>query len=402
MSRAAVLCAAAAAFPALAAAQQAVAVPDSVVLEHIAAQARQRATVVMAGGAAPNANSATQYREALADIQRGDLNAAATGLTAALARARDNGLYRGDLAYVYARTGRLDDAITEYTRAYQAQQRNAWYLAGIAAVKAAQQKWADAAGTIQLATQGDSAVADSVIAGAAAQWFEAAGDRGGALTWSRIAVEKNPLDAASWLRVAVSLRARQDSSPEGETAVRRYLALRGEQADKVAHALLAENLYNHGKTDSALALVTFAAQDSAYREYAAQLYLQAGRDAFQRRDVERSLTLLGTGRGYAVPAQVPAFANITGRAQLLKLQSLLADVEESHSCETARSADSLATSIERNLQAGVSFDSARTTMMLTTVLPGFKQNAQSAIGSCRAPAATPARRPARPAARPRP
>ncbi len=390
--------------PAAALSQQPAA--DTSLLTHIAVQARQRATVVAAGAAAPNAASVTLYRDALADIQRHDLTTAATELSAALARTRDYALYRGELGYVTALLGRLDEAASEYTRAYQAQQRNAWYLAGLAVVRAGQRQYADAAGTIQLAAQSDSAVVDSLIAGAAAGWFESAGDRGGALTWARMAVQKSPGDAGSWLRIAMTLRARQDTTPEGEAAVRRYMTLSGDRAEKVAHALLAENLYNHGKTDSALALVTFAAQDTAYREYAAQLYLQAGRDAFQHRDVEKAIALLAQGRAFAVPAQLPAFSNITGRAMLLKLQSLLADAEETHSCDHAHAADSLATLTERNLREGVPFDSARTTMMLASVLPGFKQNAQTAIMSCRAPGA-PARRPAtrpatRPAARPAP
>lgn len=381
---------------------------DTALLNHVATMARQRATQIQGGAPPANAASVALYREALAEMQRGDWTAAATQLTAALARARDNPLYRGDLAFAYARLGRLDQAATEYTRAYQAQQRNAWYLAGLAAVRGVQRQWADAAGSIQLAVQSDSAVADSVIAPAAAAWFEFANDRSASLAWARIGVAKNPDHAPSWLRIAVALRARRDSTPEGEMAIRRYVTLRGDSAEKLALALMADILYNTGKTDSALTMVAVAAQDTSYREFAAQLFLQAGRDAFQRRDVDSAIALLNTGRAWSVPSQRAAFSNITGRAQLLKVQSMLADLEESRNCDQARAADSLVSQTERNLLEGVAFDSARTTMMLG-VLPGFKQNVQSAIASCRPagqaparrPPATPARRPA-PAPRPRP
>src|SRR4051812_41838283 len=124
--------------PAVLASQQAPATlssSDSVLLTHVAVMARQRSTALLGDRASANASSANQYREALADVDRGDLSTAATELTAALARARDNALYRGDLAFVYGRMGRFDEAATEFTRAYQALQRNAWYLAGLAVIK---------------------------------------------------------------------------------------------------------------------------------------------------------------------------------------------------------------------------------------------------------------------------
>ncbi len=389
------------ALPAAATAQ--LAAGDSSLIAYVSRMARQRAAQLSTGAPPTNAASLAQYREALADMERGNLTIAAAELTAALQRAPQNALFRGDRAYVYALMGHLDEAATEYTGAYQVQQQNAWYLAGVAVTRGAQHQWAQAAGTIQLAVQTDSTVADSVIAGAAAAWFEQAVDRTAALTWARMAVEKNPLDAPNWLRISMVLRARQDSTPEGEQAVRRYLSLSGEHADTVAYALLADHLYNRGQIDSALALVAVAAQDSAYREFASQLYLQAGRDAFQHRDIDRTMALLARGRTWSTPAQQPAFSNITGRAQLLKLSSMLAGLEQSHSCEAAHAADSLATRTEQSLQEGVPFDSARTVMMLTSVMPGIRQGVQSAIANCRPAgqaAPPPPRR--RPAAAPAP
>ena len=358
---------------------------DTALMRHIAVQARQRDASL--GTPAAPAPAQAQYREALADIERGDLPIASTELTAALQRARNNALFLGDRAYVYARLGQLDNAATDFTRAYQAQQQNAWYLVGLAAVRAAQRQWADAGGTIQLAANTDSAVIDSVTAPAAGNWLESAGDRTAALAWARLSVRKNPNDAPSWLRIALYLRQRQDSSSEGPEAISHYMALKGQNADRLAFALMAEQVYNSGKTDSGLALVRIAAQDSSYREYAAQLYLQAGRDAFQHRDIDHALALLATGRPWATPAQLPPYNNITGRAQLLKLQAMLANLEESHNCDSAHAADTMLMKTDSSLRAGASFDSARTNTMLTTILPGFRQNVQNAIASCRAPGA---------------
>ncbi len=138
--------------------------------------ARQKATQLTAGQPAPPPATVAQYREALSDIDRGDLRAAAAGLSAALARAPRNAQFRGDLAYVYASGAHYDEAATEFQRAFQTLQGDVWYLVGLAATRAAQRQFVDAAGTIQLAASNDSAVVDSVVGPAAASWFEQAGD----------------------------------------------------------------------------------------------------------------------------------------------------------------------------------------------------------------------------------
>jgi hypothetical protein len=168
--------------------------------------------------------------------------------------------------------------------------------------------------------------------------------------------------------------------------------------------LYADLLFTAGKADSALALMATAAQDSAYREFAAQMYLQAGRDLFQRRDTEGAIRVLTLGQPYATPAQRPAFSNIIGRAQLLMLNAALTALEENRSCALARSADSLAVRTELNLREGISFDSVRTVSMLENILPQYKTNAATAVRNCSDAPATPrpAPRPAARPARPRP
>jgi len=347
-----------------------------------------------------NARVAVQYREVLTEIESGRFSDAALSLRAVIPRAPNNPLYQGEMAYTLLRGGHLDEAANAYTRAYQMLQTNAWYLVGLAAVNAAQGHWADAAGTIQLAAQTDSAVLVSPIPSLAAGWFELAGDRNGALTWSRLSVQRDSNDAAGWQRIATYLRARNDSTPEGPAAVKRFRALRPN--DRLGIALEADLLFSAGNADSALVLMAVAVQDSAYHEFAAQMYLQTGRNLFQRHDNDGALRVLNLGMPYATPEQMPAFRNIIGRTQLLKLNAALNALENDRSCAAARSADSLVVLSEQNLRAGISFDSVRTVSMLDNILPQYKTNAANAVRNCSdtpRPAARPA---ARPATRPRP
>lgn len=370
---------------------------DTAMWGSIARGARAKTAELTATRPAENARAVSQYREALGLSDRGRYDSASTMLYAVILRSPNNPLFQGEHAYILARLGRWEDAANVYTRCYQLLQQNAWFLVGVAAARAGNQQWADAAGTIQLAAQTDSAVITPAIAVAAVSWFEQAGDRGNALTWARLASQRTPDDPAIWLRIATYQRARGDSTGEGLAAIRRYRTMRPD--DKLGMALYADYLYMKDQTDSAMALINVAVEDSTYREYAAQLYLQVGRDKVQRRDAEAAVRTLATGLPWATAAQRPIYANVMGRAQLLQVNTTLERTQTDRSCALARSADSLVTESERNLRAGVSFDSARTASFLDNIVPGYKQNAQTAIRNCRDAPATPPR-PARPAARP--
>ncbi len=370
--------------------------PDTSLFAHVARNARAKAQRLLEGQRV-DARVQTQYAEALAELERGAFADAAVTLQAVLQRSRNNPLFLGDLAYSQARQAQWADAHNGYLNAYRAQQQNAWYLVGLAAVRGAQSEWAEAAGTLALAAQNDSSVVDARVAPAGAYWFEQAGDRNQSLAWSRMAVTRAPGDAPSWLRIAVFLRALNDSSTEGPRAIARYLALR--PGDRLGSAVLADHLYNAGQIDSALALAGHAAQDSAYREFAAEMYLAAARPLLIQRDLAKLFPILERGRGWATPAQQPGFANLLGRAQLLRGTELMQSMETRPDCDSARLADTLFTQAERNLRAGVSFDSARTVMFIDQVVPSYRrQSAQAIETSCRA--ARPG--PARPAPRRRP
>jgi tetratricopeptide (TPR) repeat protein len=373
---------------------------DSAFTRHVAEMARQRAAqLAVAPPAQPeNQRAVQQYRSALVDLDSAKWLDAMTALLAVTTRAPNNPMYRGDLAYAHLRLGQFDPAATEYTRAYQAQQHNGWYVLGIGMVRAAQHQFADAAGAADLAVQTDSSVVDSSVASIAAGWFEAAGDRTRALFWARNAVQRSPGDAADWLRVASYDMARNDTTPEGITAVRHFLALR--PGDKLGSAIYSNYLYVAGQSDSAMHYAEYAASDSAYRPFAAQVFLAAGRVQLMRRDADNALTVLRKGQEWADSTQRPSFKLFIGRAQLLQVSAALNTYQDHPSCELARAADSLTTVAKTNLRAGLMVDSARTQQLLEMVVAPDSANAQAAVHNCAAAQPAPRGRPQRPAARP--
>ena len=371
-------------------APQAAVPPDTSYLAHVIQQARAKADQLATQRADQRADA--QYREAVAEIERGAYSDAALSLQAALQRSRNNPKFHGDLGYVYGRMRQWNDAYASFVNAYQNQQQNKWYLLAAAVAKAEQRSWGDAAGTVQLAVSTDSSMIDARLAQQAASWYQQAGDGTQALTWARIAIAKDSTDGRSWLRVAAALNARSDSSPESAVSIRRAHALLPE--DKLAAALFAGLLFRANQLDSALERAAFAAQDSSYREFASNLHFEAGRLALGRREFERSRQLLAAGRPFATPAQEPAYANLIARADLLRAGAMLQRISERANCDSARVVDTLLVDVERNFAAGMSYDSARTTMFLSQVVPGYKTQARQAVeSSCRAP--TPARPPAR-------
>ena len=396
--RAAVVATAALAAPGLAAAQLPAAL-DTTFVRHVGQMARQRAAELAGTPAQPeNPRVLQQYREALADLDSAKWTDALASLIAVTQRSPTNPMYRGDMAYTYLRGGRFDQAATEYTRAYQAQQHNGWYVMGLGMVRAAQHQFADAAGAAELAIQTDSGIVDSSVASITAGWFEAAGDKTRALFWARNAVQRSPGDAADWLRIASYDMTRNDTTPEGITAVRHFLQLR--PGDKLGSAVYANYLYVNGQGDSAMTYAEYAASDSSYRSFAAQVFLNASRTLLVRRDVDGALAVLRKGQTWADSTQRPSFLLFTGRAQLLQVSTALNAYQDHHTCELAHAADSLTNTAERNLRAGLAVDSARTQQLLEQVLPTYRANAQSAVQNCAAASQQAAPRGRRPAARP--
>jgi len=366
---------------------------DTSWVTQIAQRARAKATELQAGQR-PDQRAEAQYTEAVAEMERGAFSDAALTLQAALQRSRGNAKYRGDLAYAYARAGSWPEAHEAWIQAYRAMNQNPWYLVGASLAKAQQRSWADAAGTIQLAVQADSSIIDGRMAREAASWFQQAGDGAQALAWAQLAVARDSTDGRSWLRVAAAMNARSDSSPEALTAIRKAAMLLPE--DRLANALLAGLLWRSGQIDSALERAAVAAQDSSYRSFAANLYFEAGRQAISRREAARARAALARGREFAADSsQRLGIAYMMGRAELLYASELLRGLETAPNCDSARLADTVLASAQRNLTEGAPFDSARAPMFINQVLPNYRTQAANAVHSSCSGAA-----PARPGARP--
>jgi Flp pilus assembly protein TadD len=402
---------------------------DTSLVAHAAQKAREKADSLAAhpapGATAPrvDARAAAQYRDALNEMSQGQFQGAVVTLAAALARSRDNTVYRGDLAYAHARLGHLDDAHNDYVLAYQAMTQNGWYLIGLAAVRAARSdeaaaqaatlstnhdsvaagradstaraELAAAAGTVQLAVQNDSTIADGAVAVAATGWFSRAGYRSQAAEWAKIAIRYMPDFAEGWRLIM------ETDSIRGMEAARRYVALR--PADPRGQAYLAIHMINAGEMDSAITMAEAAAADSSLRQASAEIFLVAAAQKLRQRDVDGSLALLARGQRWAIPSQQPRYNYYIGRAQLVKMTTMLNDVEERRDCDMARRADTLVADAERNLRAGASADSTRAAQLLNDVIPQFRQNVANFVSQfCRPQPPAPAR-PAQPApARPRP
>ena len=392
----ALLVAALAAAPAAAAAQDSALAGDTTLLSHAARMARERYGQLV-GPTGMMDNGTQLYRAAQADVARGQWSDAALQIQAALQRAPRSPLYRGELGFMIARTGDLDSAATLLQQAYSIQQQNPWYLVGLAVVRAAQARWPDAAGTLEVAAQTDSGIVDGRIAATAVAYFNQAGDPVRALHWARVAVQQAPDDATSWFMLARSYAEHDDTA--GMPAARRYHALRPDEP--FGKLILANMLFLIGQTDSAIALADQVAADSAYRDAAAVVYLRCGARLLRQREVDRAVATLTRGRALGATSVRREYAYYLGSAQLVQASTTLPAVEQSRNCNQARAAESLLVETERNLREGESVDTTRARMFLESVLPSYRTNAQNLRESfCRPPPAGRQPTPARP--RPRP
>ena len=373
---------------------------DSLLI-HASARARQKHEQLSPG---LRDGGVRQYTEARVDLDSGRWADAILSLTAAMQRGRNNPLYHGEMGYAQARLARWDEAGDAYASAARLQSTNAWWIVALGAIRAAQRRWADAAGTLQLAAQTDTSVVDARFAAIAAQAYEAASDRAKAAEWYATATQLNPEDADSWLRLGLIQRSRSDTA--GATTIRRLLRLR--PGDKLASAVLATYLSEAGQQDSALALAAAAADDSSYRPYAAEVYLRAGSALLREREFIRAVAVLKRGEPWSAIDLKPTYAFYLGIGEIQLLSMRLNNLQENQSCDSTRGLDTLVARIDSNLRAGRAVDSTRADLLLTQILPGYRTNAtQMTARFCdparRRPAQRPAQRPApRPATPPRP
>ena len=391
----AVVVSGAVALPPLAHAQQSPAAPapaatavDTVpLLEHAAAEARivaarlDSAAAAQAGRRAPADPSATQYQNGLVQLLSGQCEAAYLLFRSAVASSPNSARDHGDLAFTLVCRQRLDDAATEYATAIRLQSANAWYYVGLAGVRSMQQRYVEAAANYTLALATDSTILYPQMLDSATVVFQQAGNGDELLNWSRMGTQKFPNDAASWLRVAMMLRRRGDTGPEGLNAIRHFHAL--EPNNHLGAAIFSLYLMDSGQNDYALAYASLASADSALREYASLVYLRVGAHMLQAQAFDRAAQVLNDGRNMAAPGNHARYSLYLAHANIQRAVPLFQDAVAKKNCTEGNTVDSILTTVDHDLHESMSLDSAQTVHILNDILPQFKQRVGEFKGTCR-------------------
>ena len=381
--------------PALARAQQSTAAPavttsvvDTVpLLEHAATSARavaarlDSAAVAQSGRRAPADPSATQYQNGLVQLLNGQCEAAYLLFRAAVASSPNSARNHGDLAFSLVCRQRLDDAATEYATALRLQSANPWYYVGLAAVRSMQQRYTEAAANYTLALATDSTILFPQLLDSATASFQSAGNADELFNWSKIGTEKFPNDAASWLRVAMMLRRRGDTGPEGLNAIRHFHALQPD--NRLGDAIFSLYLSDGGQNDSALAYASLASADSALREYASLVYLRVGAHMLQSRDFERAARVLNDGRNMATPGNHARYSLYLAHANIQRAVPLFQDAVAKKNCTEGNTVDSILTTVDHDLHESISLDSVQSQHIIDSILPQFKSRVADFKGTCR-------------------
>ena len=383
------------ALPALAHAQQSTAAPaptatgidTTPLLVEAAAHARvvaarlDSAAVAQSGRRAPADPSATQYQNGLVQLLNGQCEAAYLLFRSAVASSPNSARNHGDLAYTLVCRERLDDAATEYATALRLQSANPWYYVGLAAVRAMQQRYTEAAANYTLALATDSTILFPQLLDSATAAFQAAGNADELLNWSRVGTQKFPNDASSWLRVSMMLRRRGDTGPDGLNAIRHFHAL--EPENRLGDAILSLYLSDVGQNDSALAYASLAAADTALKEYASLVYLRVGAHMLQSREYEHAAQVLNDGRNMAAPGNHARYSLYLAHANIQRAVPLFQDAVAKRNCAEGNTVDSILTTVDHDLHESMVLDSVQTAHILTDILPQFKSKVDEFKSNCR-------------------
>jgi len=384
----------AAAAPALARAQQSAAAPAATtavadtesLLEHAATQARavaarlDSAAVAQSGRKAPNDPSATQYQNGLVQLLNGQCDAAYLLFRSAIAASPNSARNHGDLAFTLVCRQRLDDAATEYQTAVRLQSANPWYYVGLAGVRQAQGRWTEAAANYSLALATDSSIVTQAMVDSASVAFQQAGNGEEMLNWSRLGTQKFPNDATAWLNVAIMLRRRADTGPDGLNAIRHFHALQPD--NRLGDAYLSLYLAD-SSPDSALAFASLAAADTSMREFTSLVYLRIGARMLQNHEFDHAAQVLQQGREMAAPGNHARYSLYIAHANIQRAVPIFQDAVAKKNCAEAATVDSLLTSVDRDLHESMALDSAQSAHILNDILPQFKSKVDEFKGQCK-------------------
>jgi len=373
--------------PAAAQTPAATATDTASVLEHAATQARRTAArldsvaVAQSGKRAPSDPSATQYQNGLVQLLNGQCDAAYLLFRSAASANSNSARNHGDLAFSLACRQRLDDAATEYATAIRLQSMNPWYYVGLAAVRATQQRWTEAAANYTLALATDSTILYPELLDSACAAFQNTGNADAILHWSEVGTHMFPTDADSWLRVSMMLRRRGDTGPEGLDAIRHFHALQPD--NRLGDAILSLYLSEQGQNDSALGYAALASADSSLKEYSSLVYLRIGAHLLQQQQFEKAADVLNTGRGMASSSNHARFSLYIAHANIQRAVPLFQDAIQKKNCTEGKTVDSILTTVDHDLHESMALDSAQTVHILGDILPGFKQKVQEFKDQCR-------------------
>jgi len=190
-----------------------------------------------------------------------------------------------------------------------------------------------------------------------------------------------PDDAASWLRVAMMLRRRGDTGPEGLNAIRHFHALQPD--NRLGDAIFSLYLSDSGQNDSALAYASLASADSALREYASLVYLRVGAHMLQSRDFERAARVLSDGRNMATPGNHARYSLYLAHANIQRAVPLFQDAVAKKNCTEGNTVDSILTTVDHDLHESISLDSVQSQHIIDSILPQFKSRVAEFKGTCR-------------------
>jgi tetratricopeptide (TPR) repeat protein len=322
----------------------------------------------------------TQYQDALAKLQAGQLFEALQAMQNAIRANTNSALYHGDMAAIQIALQSVDDASLELVRARQIQPQNQWYTVALGAVKALRQQYSDASLNLDVAVSADSAIVDSVVAEAGVAWSWRGRRTAQAQAWAMIATQRWPGTAEPWLRLATIYRQQRDTA-HGMPAIQHYYTLR--PADHVGQLLYAFYLYDTGRNDSALAMATAAAEDSAQRDRAAEVMYGVGARslqlastdtvrAHQMGHVDTALIALSRAKAGSTDELRPRIQLVLGYAQLTRVAVLDQQAEHDRACAPAMVLDSLVTQASENLRAGLPLDSIRVAPILDATIPQYR------------------------------
>jgi tetratricopeptide (TPR) repeat protein len=359
---------------------------DSSLFEVAAMRARllaaQQERPVAPGRARRSDPTLAAYLEGIARLGRRQFDSALAPLRGAVTASPNNARYHGDLGYALAGLGRWEESADAYGAAARLQSTNPWYYVGLAAVRAKQEQWQQAKANYERAVGLDSSIIDRRLVLAVSDCMERGGFDPELIAWSRIETMRYPDDPAPWLRLATLLR--QSDSAEGLAAIRHFRTLAPDHL--LGAALYALYLIGLGRYDSSLALARQATADSVLWRLAWPVYLRAGAQLLQARDLDQASRVLEEGRGFAPAARHAQFSLFLGYANVQRLGPLYADAARTRDCAKGHVVDSLETSARHDLEEGKAVaDTTQINQILGTVLTQARARIDELLSRCPKP-----------------